>query len=196
VAPGANRRLTPWHVERRRADVSWADIVLCQLETPLETVTRALEIARSRQTLAILNPAPVRDLDASVWPLVDYLTPNAGEASRLSGVPMTGTSSATDAARALLARGVGAVVVTLGEDGAVACGRDGELSVGAFAVTAVDTTAAGDAFNGGLAVALAERVPLQEALRFASAAAALTCTKRGARPSLPSRVEVDAFLLR
>jgi ribokinase len=193
VAPGANRRLTPWHVEQRGADFAWADVVLCQLETPLETVTRALELARRRHKLAILNPAPVRDLDMSVWPLVDYLTPNAGEASRLTGAAMTDASGATDAAHALLARGVGTVIVTLGDEGAVACGRDGDLRVPAFAVAAVDTTAAGDAFNGALAVALADGRSLADALRFASAAAALTCTKRGARPSLPLRAEVDVL---
>ncbi len=195
VAPGANRRLQPSAVERREDDFAWADVVLCQLETPAETVVRGLELARSHAKTTILNPAPVRDLDARVWPLVDYLTPNEGEAARLAGV-RADASSAGEAGHVLLSRGVGVVIVTLGERGALACGRDGDRHVAAFPVTAVDTTAAGDCFNAALAVALAERARLPDALRLACAAAALACTKPGARPSLPSRAEVDALLRR
>ncbi|PYM80359.1 MAG: ribokinase [Candidatus Rokuibacteriota bacterium] len=181
VAPGANRRLPPSAVERWETDFAWADVVLCQLETPVETVVRALELARARGKLTILNPAPVRDLDRSVWPLVDYLTPNESEAARLGGVSVAGPEEA-------------AVIVTLGARGALASGPAGDLVVPAFPVTAVDTTAAGDAFNGALAVGLAEGAALWPALRLATAAAALACTKRGARPSLPGRAEVDALL--
>jgi len=193
VAPGANRRLPPAAVERRADDFAWADVVLGQLETPIETVVRALEIARAHGKTAILNPAPARDLGQSVWPLVDYLTPNDTEAAALSGLPLGGSFDAARAARALLARGAGTVIVTLGERGALACGPRGEVHVPAVAVTAVDTTAAGDCFNGALAVALAERAALPEALRFAAAAAALACTRRGARPSLPSRAAVESL---
>ena len=181
VAPGANRRLPPSAVERWETDFAWADVVLCQLETPVETVVRALELARARGKLTILNPAPVRDLDRSVWPLVDYLTPNESEAARLGGVSVAGPEEA-------------AVIVTLGARGALASGPAGDLVVPAFPVTAVDTTAAGDAFNGALAVGLAEGAALWPALRLATAAAALACTKHGARPSLPRRAEVDALL--
>jgi ribokinase len=128
--------------------------------------------------------APIDRLD-----LVDYLTPNAGEAARLSGV--TGEDAAADA---LVARGAGTVIVTLGETGALCRGRAGTHRVPGLKVEAVDTTAAGDAFNGALAVALGERRDIVAALRFANAAAALACTKRGAQPSLPSRVEVDRLL--
>ena len=194
VAPGANRRLPPSAVERWETDFAWADVVLCQLETPVETVVRALELARARGKLTILNPAPVRDLDRSVWPLVDYLTPNESEAARLGGVSVAGPEEAAVVARALRARGARAVIVTLGARGALASGPAGDLVVPAFPVTAVDTTAAGDAFNGALAVGLAEGAALWPALRLATAAAALACTKRGARPSLPGRAEVDALL--
>ncbi len=126
--------------------------------------------------------------------VVDYLTPNEGEAERLCDVRVDGVAAAAKAAHALLGRGVGHVIATLGEQGALACSPDGDLHVLAFPVTVVDTTAAGDAFNGALAVALAERATLSDALKFASAAAALTCTKRGARPSLPSRADVRRLL--
>lgn len=193
VAPGANRRLPPSAVERRDEDFAWAEVVLCQLETPVETVIRSLEIARAHRKLAILNPAPARDLDPRIWSLLDYVTPNEGEAERLSGLRVDGLAAAREAGHALLARGAGTVVVTLGEQGALACVPGRDLHVPAFPVTAVDTTAAGDAFNGALAVALAEGAAGPAALRFASAAAALACTRRGARPSLPSRAEVDAL---
>jgi ribokinase len=196
VAPGANRRLAPTDVERRQADVAWADVVVCQLETPLETVARALELGRCHAAFTILNPAPMRELPADVWPHVDYLTPNEHEAERLSGIRVSGSTEAQEAAGVLVARGAGTVIVTLGEHGVVTRGRAGSTEVPAFAVNAVDTTAAGDAFNGALAVALAERAAFTDALRFASAAAALTCTKRGARPSLPMRADVDALLER
>ena len=193
VAPGANRRLPPAAVEGRAADFEWAEVVLCQLETPMETVARALEMARARGRLTILNPAPVRELDSTIWPLVDYLTPNEGEAARLSAQPVDGVAAAARAARVLVERGAGTVVVTLGESGLVACGPAGELRVPAFPVTAVDTTAAGDCFNAALAVGLAEGAVVPAALRFAAAAAALACTRRGARPSLPARAAVDAL---
>ncbi|MBI2493286.1 MAG: bifunctional hydroxymethylpyrimidine kinase/phosphomethylpyrimidine kinase, partial [Candidatus Rokubacteria bacterium] len=137
------------------------------------------------------NPAPVDDGALVLLALVDYLTPNEGEAERLSGVA---AADAAGAARALRARGAGAVIVTLGEAGALAVSAAGELRVPAYRVSVVDTTAAGDAFNGALAVGLAERRSLAEALRLASAAGALTCTKRGAQPSLPARAEVERLL--
>ncbi|MBI1847323.1 MAG: bifunctional hydroxymethylpyrimidine kinase/phosphomethylpyrimidine kinase, partial [Candidatus Rokubacteria bacterium] len=124
-------------------------------------------------------------------PLVDLLTPNEGEAGRLSGVAVTDEASAGRAGDALRARGVATVIVTRGGDGVVACGADGRLACDAYRVEVVDTTAAGDAFNGALAVALAERSPLADALRFAGAAAALACTRRGAQPSLPTRADVE-----
>jgi ribokinase len=191
VAPGANRSLTTDLVSARREDFAWADVVLCQLETPVATVRWVLEKARRQRAITVLNPAPVPDAALDLWPLVDYLTPNAGEAARLAGLEVSDVATARRAAEALRARGVGTTIVTLGAGGAVACGPEGTLHVPAFPVTAVDTTAAGDAFNGALAVALAEGRGLREALRFASAAAALACTRRGAQPSLPARAEVE-----
>jgi len=196
VAPGANWRLSVAMARARADDVAWADVAMCQLETPLETVAWVLEAARRRGALTVLNPAPVRDGALALCRLVDYLTPNEGEAERLSGVPVSDRTGAAAAARALRERGVGTVVVTLGALGALACAADGEMRVPAFEVDVIDTTAAGDAFNAGLAVALAEKRPLEAALRFAAATGALACTRRGAQPALPQRTEVEHLLAR
>jgi ribokinase len=196
VAPGANRRLDVDTVRRRRADFEWADVVVCQLETPLDTVRWTLQEARRCRVTTILNPAPVPDAPLDFWPLVDYLTPNEGEAARLSGVTVTDRASAAEAARALRAQGVGVVVVTLGADGALCLAIGDAFHARGFEVAALDTTAAGDTFNAALAVTLAERVPLAEGLGFANAAAALACTRRGAQPSLPVRAEVMRLLTR
>jgi ribokinase len=194
VAPGANRCLTVAHVSARAADLGWADVVLCQLEIPLATVRWVLEHARRRRAITVLNPAPVRDGALDLVPLADYLTPNEGEAARLSGLAVADRDAAGRAASALRARGAATVVVTLGAAGALAYGADGGAHVPAVAVDAVDTTAAGDAFNGALAVALGEGRDLTAALRFANAAGALTCTQRGAQPSLPTRDAVERLL--
>lgn len=202
VAPGANRRLDVEMVSRHRGDFEWAEVLVCQLETPLPTVRWALEEARRRGVTTILNPAPVPDAPLDLWPLVDYLTPNEGEAARLGGMRVSDRASAADAARSLRGQGVGAVVVTLGADGATCLGARDAFHVPGFTVDVLDTTAAGDTFNGALAVALGERASLalgeraslEAALRFANAAAALACTRRGAQPSLPQRAEVMSFL--
>lgn len=195
VAPGANWRLSAEHVRLRAEDFDWAQVVLCQLETPLDTLDVALGAARRRGLVTVLNPAPVRDgISDDVWRRVDYLTPNEGEAARLSGVPVEDVPSAGAAARVLRERGVGTVIVTLGVQGSIACTAGGDVRTEAFPVNAVDTTAAGDSFNGALGTALAAGDALPDALRFASAAAALACTRRGAQPSLPTRAEVDRLL--
>jgi ribokinase len=187
VAPGANRALTVGHTRARGDDFAWAEILVASCEVPLETVRCALELARRRGIPTILNPAPVPELGLDFLELVDYLTPNAGEAARLSGV----AGDAAAAAAALRARGARCVVVTLGERGVLACGETLLCHIPAFRIDAVDTTAAGDAFNGALAVAVTEGRQLAAALRFASAAAAITCTRRGAQVSLPARGEVE-----
>jgi len=191
VAPGANRLLTRAMVEARGEDLAWADVVACQLETPLETVAWVLAEARRRGVPTLLNPAPVPDAPIEFLGAVDCLTPNEGEAARLAGVP---AGDAAGAARALRARGARAVIVTLGEAGALASTAEGETRVLAYPVAVVDTTAAGDAFNGALAVALAEGRALAAALPFANATAALACTRRGAQPSLPMRGDVERLL--
>lgn len=186
VAPGANRALTVGHTRARGDDFAWAEILVASCEVPLEIVRCALELARRRGIPTILNPAPVPELGLDFLELVDYLTPNAGEAARLSGV-----AGDAAAAAALRARGARCVVVTLGERGVLACGETLLCHIPAFRIDAVDSTAAGDAFNGALAVAVTEGRQLAAALRFASAAAAITCTRRGAQVSLPTRDEVE-----
>jgi ribokinase len=194
VAPGANLKLVPEVLQRHAAWLGWAEVLLCQLETPLETVERALAGARRRGVLTVLNPAPARPLSDSLLSLVDCLTPNESEAGLLSGIDVEGRDSAAEAGRRLIGRGVERVVVTLGARGAVLCAEGRTLQIPAFPVKAVDTTGAGDAFNGALAVGLAEGRAWDEAMRFAGAAAALACTKPGAQSSLPARSEVDALL--
>jgi ribokinase len=191
VAPGANRALSVEQVRARADDLAWAQVVVCQLETPLPTVRWVLEEARRRGVVTLVNPAPVPATPIDFLPLVDYLTPNTGEAARLSGAA---PDDAALAGERLAARGVTTVIITLGEAGTLAWHGGKVVRVPGFAVDVVDTTAAGDAFNGALAVALAEGRALPDALRFANAAGALACTRRGAQPSLPARADVERLL--
>ena len=194
VAPGANLRLSPEAARAHETLLLTAKVLLCQLEIPLETVQWALAAAREHAVLTILNPAPACALPDSVLSLVDCLTPNAAEAERLSGVSVDGPGSAARAAQRLLARGPKRVIVTLGSQGVLYCDGQAAMHYPAFPVQAVDTTGAGDAFNGALAVGLAAGGSWPEALPLANATAALTCTKRGAQASFPARAEVEAFL--
>ena len=194
VAPGANRLLGVEMAQTREADLHWAQVLLLQLETALPTVAWALRAARRHTVVTILNPAPAQPLPEEMYPLVDYLTPNAGEAALLSGQPVGSPETAREAARQLLERGVGTVVVTLGEAGALVCAESSAVHFPAFPVQAVDTTGAGDAFNAGLALGLAAGGTLEQAIPLANAAAALACTHTGARDALPDRAQVEAFL--
>ena len=196
VAPGANRRLSASDVDRRADDFAWTEVVVCSLEVPLAAARRALERARERGALTILNPAPLPDRGLDFLALADYVTPNEGEAARLTGLTLTGPHDAGPAAEAIRALGAVHAVLTLGAGGALARGPDGGSHAPGFPVTAVDTTGAGDAFNGALAVALAARRDLATALRFANAAAALACTRRGAQPAMPSLAEVEQLVSR
>lgn len=196
VAPGANHRLTIEAIEAGLAQLAWAQVLVCQLETPVATVQHALAAARGRGVRTVLNPAPVQAVPEEVWPLVDYLTPNEREAAQLSGLAVGNLDEARAAGRALAARGSRMVIVTLGEQGALACGEISSLHVPALPVRALDTTAAGDAFNAALAVGIARGQSLGGALRFAATAAGLACTRRGAQDSLPRGDEVEAALIR
>jgi ribokinase len=139
----------------------------------------------------ILNPAPARDLPSSLLRRVSFLTPNETEAELLTGIKVTDDAAAARACAKLRARGVGAVIITLGSRGAFLADGEGERRVAGFKVKAVDTTAAGDVFNGALAVGLAEGKTLHAAVSFANAAGALAVTRRGAQPSAPTRAEID-----
>jgi ribokinase len=196
VASGANDRLTPADVRKAAVAFRSADILLVQLETPLATVIAAADLAAKAGVRVILNPAPARKLPAGLLRLVSILTPNEHEAELLTGIHVVDGPSARRAADALLKKGVGTVIVTLGKRGAfIACGGDYEWMEG-FKVRAVDATAAGDIFNGALAVALGEGRALSAAVRFAQAAAAISVTRVGAQPSAPKRAEIERLLRR
>lgn len=194
VAPGANDHLRPADVRAARPAFRRARIALLQLEIPLECVEAAVALAAAQGVRLVLNPAPARRLPRRVLEGLYLLTPNEHEAEQLTGIVVTGAASAARAAGRLLARGVRNVVITMGARGAFVAGPDLRRHVPAFAVRAVDTTGAGDVFNGALAVALAEAQPLLTAVRFACAAAAISVTRAGAMPSAPSRRAIAAFL--
>jgi ribokinase len=194
VAPGANHRLTVALVREHEAAIAWSQVLLCQLEIPLPVVQWALSAARRHGVTTILNPAPVQALGDDLLELVDYLTPNEVEAGALSGREVVDVETAREAAAALRARGAERVLVTLGAEGVFCLDGSAALHFPAFPIKPVDTTAAGDAFNGALAVGIAAGGSLEQAIPLASAAAALTCTKRGAQDSLPHRQEVERFL--
>jgi ribokinase len=193
VAPGANARLDESHVDRAADAIRDADALLLQLEIPLSVVRHAAGIARSADTLVILNPAPATPLDSELLAAVDVLTPNQGEAAMLAGRPVGGLEEARAAARALRAAGPKDVVVTLGESGALVEGADEQVHVGGISVEPIDTTAAGDAFSAALAVGLAGGRSMSEAARYATRVAALTVMRAGAQPSLPTAEEVERF---
>jgi ribokinase len=196
VAPGANAGLRPEDVAPLEAILEPGDAVLVQLEIPLPAVEAAVDLARRRQARLILNPAPARALPDALIGAVSLLTPNEHEAAALAGVDAAAADGPARAAAVLRGRGVPDVLITLGANGVYASGPRGATHVPAFAVDAVDSTAAGDVFNGALAVALIEGRPLVAAARFASAAAALSVTRPGARESAPFRAEIDAWLAR
>jgi ribokinase len=194
VAPGANHQLT---VEMARAGedaIAWAEVLVSQLEVPVPVVRWALETARRHGVPTVLNPAPVQELSDELLSLVTYLTPNAGEVAALTGIEVRDLESGRQAAARLCERGAGTVIITLGEQGALVCDGASAVHFEAFPVEAVDTTGAGDAFNGALAVGLAAGGSLEQVIPLASAAAALTCTRRGAQDALPDRADVERFL--
>lgn len=194
VSPGANARLTP--DDLAPASFEGARVVLLQLEVPLATVQAAARSGRSAGALVVLNLAPAQALTRDALRDVDVLIVNEHEAALLLGDTGDGVRSAPERAVRRLAEIVPTAVVTLGADGAGWCDGDESGVVPGFAVEAVDTTAAGDAFAGALAVRLAHGAPLAEAVRHANAAGALATTRPGAQPSLPTAAEIDAFLAR
>jgi ribokinase len=194
VASGANLRLSPADVQRVADVIAGADVLVMQLETPLESVRAAAAIAAEHGVPVVLNPAPAQPLDDQLLGMVTVLTPNESEAELLTGVRVVDEPSAAKAAEQLRSQGVGKVIVTLGARGAWVSAAEFSGAVPAFPVTPVDTTAAGDVFNGALAVAMAEGQPLDQSIRFASAAAAISVTRLGAQPSAPRRGEIEALV--
>ncbi len=194
VISGSNMRLLPRDIDRLRPRFSTVRAVLLQLEIPVETVLRSAQLAKRAGAMVILNPAPARDLPADLLKLVDILTPNETEAGILSGIQVQDADSAAQAACALLRTGVKQVIVTLGSNGCLLVSEGQTRAFPAVRVTPVDTTAAGDAFNGALAGALADGKPLVDAIPFANSVAAFSVTRMGAQSSMPGRNELKAFL--
>jgi ribokinase len=194
VASGANNNLSPADVKKAKKLLTTASAVVLQLETPLPTVHTACEIAAKAGVRVILNPAPAQPLPDELLRLVSILTPNETEAELLTGIKVHDETSARRAADTLRARGVETVIITLGPRGAFVAAAQCRKLIPGFKMQAVDTTAAGDVFNGALAVALGEDQALEKAVRFANAAAGISVTRMGAQPSAPKRKEIDELV--
>lgn len=194
VISGSNYALQPQDIRRCEERIAAADVLLLQLETPLETVFEAAKLAHQHGVRVLLTPAPARVLPQELFSLVDVLLPNETEASVLTGLPVTNDSEIAAAAQALRGMGAGSVLITCGKRGAYFMDANTQMFIDAFPVQSVDSTAAGDAFTGGFGTALAEGLPLAEALRWGSAAGALSVTRRGAQSALPTRAELEQFL--
>ncbi|MBZ9812425.1 ribokinase [Mesorhizobium sp. CA7] len=197
VSPGAAMLISPADIEAHADLIRSAGVFVTQLEQPIGAALKALEIARGAGVTTILNPAPAASLPDRVYALCDYVTPNETEAEGLTGIKVSSIDDARRAADALLAKGVGAVIVTLGEKGALLHTKTRSEYVDAVnAGPVIETTGAGDAFNGGLAAALAKGVEPLEAVRFACAVAGISVTRPGTAPSMPTSQEVEALLAR
>lgn len=194
IDAGANAAVTPDFLHRHQQAVADAGAILMQLESPLETVHAAAELARRHDTQVVLNPAPARPLSDALLALIDIITPNETEAQILTGISVSNDDGAAKAANWLHHKGINTVIITLGSRGVWLSQRGQGKRVAGFKVTARDTIAAGDTFNGALMTALLEGNTLDRAIRFAHAAAAIAVTRPGAQPSIPWREEIDAFL--
>lgn len=195
VIPGANGLVTSADVMAAESVIAAADVLLLQLEIPVAAVITAIRIARQHNVLTVLDPAPALKPFPAELLCVDVICPNESEASLITGLPVANVAEAIAAARHLQSQGARIAVITLGSRGCVACEEsDNPTHVPSFPVTAVDTTAAGDAFAGALGFCLALGQPILEALRFASAAGALAATRHGAQPAMPRLEEVNALV--
>jgi ribokinase len=194
MVPGANARLSPADIAAEARSIRAAVAIVAQLEVPVESVLAAFRLARAAGVLTVLDPAPAQPLPDELYRLTDAIKPNRGEAETLAGVRVQDRASARKAADVLLARGVGLVSVQAGEQGDLLATPHEEHWLPRFRVDTVDATGAGDAFVAALTVALVEGRPPAVSGRFASAAAALSTTKFGAQPGLPTRQELERFL--
>lgn len=198
VASGANFTVTAAEIERSLAEIPVFDLLVMPLETPLETIYCAARMAKQKGARVILNPAPAQILADDLLALIDIIIPNEYEAATITGIDLQGEDNFHDAGTALLKKGVGSVILTLGSRGAYILEGFAEAPITrmlpAYSVEALDTTAAGDCFVGALAVGLAEGKTLAEAAGFACAAAAISVTRMGAQPSMPTRAETERFI--
>jgi len=194
VVPGANGEVSEKDLPRLENALEKSKILLLQLEIPLEMVVAAAKIAREKGVKVILDPAPAQALPEEIYSMIDIITPNETEAALLVGFPVENQEDATRAVKVLQERGVGLPIIKMGSKGAFANIEGEETFFKPFPVTAVDTVAAGDAFNGALAVALSEEKPIPEAIRWGMAGGALSVTKEGAQPAMPKRNDLLAIL--
>jgi len=197
ICPGVAGTISVADIDARAALIGSADVFIVQLEQPLPAAMRALQIARAAGVRTILNPAPAAALPDGMLALCDIVTPNEPEAEALTGLPVTSVRQAIAAAQALRAMGAGAALITLGDKGALY--HDAVETVHVPAISAgpvVETTGAGDAFNGGFAAALAEGMGAVAAVRFGCATAGISVTRAGTAPSMPARAEIEALLAR
>lgn len=189
VYPGANHNVSPEWIERQEEIIKKADWVMLQLEIPMNSVVAAARLARKLNKKVLLNPAPATVLPEELISLVDVVTPNETELALL-----TGSHNLEEGAARLIQQGIDTVVVTLGDRGSVAYREETKISASPYSVKAIDTTAAGDTFNGALLIAMGDGKGLEDALDYANAAGALAATKMGAQSSLPTKGEVEDFI--
>jgi len=192
--PGSNGKLCPNDIDKARIAIEKADIVVLQLEIPLETVEYAIKIAYKANVPIVLNPAPARKLEPDLIKMVSYITPNETEAEILTDIKVVDDHTAEKSGKKLLEFGANTAIITLGKRGAMVVTNNSSELVPAFAVKAVDATAAGDAFTGGFAYAIATGKDVISSARFGNAVAGLTVTKMGAQPSMPTKDELEDFL--
>ena len=191
VAPGSNSTLTPHQIECALTNIPNGSLILLQLEIPLISVDKAIEIARQKNCKVILDPAPAQELSTSLYSGIFLLTPNETEAEILSGQSIQNEHSARAAAKLLLERGIENVAITLGSQGVLFANKQNDQLIQATEVSAVDSTAAGDCFNGSLAVALSRGNSLQQSIAFGCKAAAVSVTRLGAQDSMPHKYELE-----
>ncbi|EKO3581583.1 ribokinase [Vibrio metschnikovii] len=190
----ANDRLTAEAIEDDLPSIRAASYLLMQLETPIDGIIKAAQVAKQAKTKVVLNPAPARELPSSLLSCVDVITPNETEAQVLTGITVTDDATAQQAATVLHQQGIEIVIITLGAKGVWLSEHGRGQLIPGFRVSATDTTAAGDTFNGAFVTGLLENMPLESAIKFAHAAAAISVTRFGAQTSIPTRQEVDEFL--
>ncbi|MCG8337449.1 MAG: ribokinase [Proteobacteria bacterium] len=194
IASGANDNISQTQLDQASTDIAEAELLICQLETNFDAVEKAIDIAFANKTGIILNPAPVRDLPDDLFPKIDYLIPNETEAGLLTGHAISDQDSAMKAAGKLITKGAKNVLLTMGSQGVYWADSQAVKHFPAFKVKPVDTTAAGDTFVGSFAAGLINNLPTEINIRRAQAAAAISVTKMGAQPSIPTEDEIDLFL--
>lgn len=193
VIPGSNMKLSQSDIEQKKNIFSQVKVVIAQLEIPLDTVVKTATLAKENETTFILNPAPALELPEKLFPFVDYLTPNETELEILSGITINNEASIEKAARILLKKGIKNVIVTIGERGAILVNNDRKETFPANKVKVVDTTGAGDAFNGALAFALSNGEDIDKAIHLANLVASHCITKMGAQSSMPKLEEINIY---